>query len=489
MMNRKSILKKVLYFILLLLFILDLRFSFLQHYNQPLESDLVWNSVPHPTLTYVLEYPLGFKAFKEGEPYSNPNKFFSHWSLKEVTTKFPIFLQRFTDPIDSVYLAYGISKLLIQFFLTIVIAYFITGSRNIFKLDFMLAVILVTPFFQNNGYHGIMGIMGKSPTYPFFYALPFLVLMLYFAPFFNYFFHKTPPINRYLSVLMIIPLALMSCLSGPLNPGVALIVVLLLTVQVLYSNYKTSSTSGFFPGLLYSIRKYPSKYWLYLLPISLLSVYSLILGTYNSITIGNAIPILEAYAKLPQGVYLILTSKMAFPVLLGAMAINTVLIRTIAKSERGKQIVRLFSWIGVFTLLYILLLPLGGYRSYRPNLLRHDTMIPITVSLVFWFGVSTLYLFHQLPKKWNYIYIPLIAVVLFIFTNADEAGFDHNDCEIEALKVLANADTNVVAFDKNEFPCTVVDWGHFPNPEKSEWSARMIQMWNITDEKVLYYHK
>lgn len=45
--------------------------------------------------------------------------------------------------------------------------------------------------------------------------------------------------------------------------------------------------------------------------------------------------------------------------------------------------INLFKWIGVFSLFYILLLPLGGYRDYRPNVLRHDTILPITLSLIF----------------------------------------------------------------------------------------------------------
>ena len=152
----------------------------------------------------------------------------------------------------------------------------------------------------------------------------------------------------------------------------------------------------------------------------------------------------------------------------------------------GKKILTLFKWIGIFAFLYILLLPLGGYRDYRPNILRYDTIMPITLSLFFIFGISTLYLFKQMTNKQKTWYIPIIFVMLLLFTISDTAEFDTNKCERSALKEISESKDKIVEL---KCDCNVLAWNKLIKPEDSELQAQLLTIWRITNDNKLYFNK
>jgi len=110
-------------------------------------------------------------------------------------------------------------------------------------------------------------------------------------------------------------------------------------------------------------------------------------------------PLWDLYLRLPIGIYYLLTQKLGFPILLLILAINSLIIRYKINTPEGKTILKLFKWIGLFALIYILFLPFGGYRDYRPNILRYDTILPITISLVFIFAKTTIFILRHYPIK------------------------------------------------------------------------------------------
>lgn len=478
--------KRLIYLLLLLLLIADLGYSFKQHLSQPLDGDMAWNLIPANDVKPILESPLGLKAIRENTTYANPNRFFCHWIYKGYLLSTPKLIQKFVDPIDSVYLACAISKIIIQILLIILLAMAISGSTNMLKLDFMIAAILVTPLFQTNGYRSYMGIIDPSTTYTFFYALPCAILMLYLLPFIRQFYHERKSFAQLFIKIFWIPLAFVVCLSGPLNPGIVLIFSLLVILPPLIKNFTRSNQKGFIERVSQTIKMIPKNYWFFLLPVSILSLYSLFLGRYNSITITNQIPLVKMYLKIPEGIYYQFTQKLGFPVLFIILAINTVIINKKYKDNEGEKILKIFKWIGIFSLCYFLLLPLGGYRTYRPYIFRYDTIMPITLSLIFFFGISSLFLIKQMSKKQKIWYIPIIIGVLFIFTNSDEPKLDNNKCERSALKEIADSKETTVALRHD---CSVVAWEKLDIPEKSELNAQLLNLWGITKEKKLYYNK
>lgn len=476
--------KKIYVLLLISLLLCDIGYTFLQNYYTPFDGDMAGGIVPAPDVKPVLEHPLGFKIFTWHSTYPNPNRFFCHWSFYEYFHHVPLLLQNFTNPVDSAYLSCALAKTLIQVVIIFLLSLFISGG--IFNVDFFVAAVLITPLFQTNGYRSYMGIIDPSTTYTFFYALPAILILIYFAPlFFDHFYGVKPKEMKYLKYFWI-PLALVSCLSGPLNPGISLVMSLLLFMYLFSQNRSNLHAANRLARLKSAIQNIPGEYFFYGIPICLFSLYSLFLGRYNSVDESYKMPLSHLYARLPEGLYYSFTQKPGFPLLFLILAINTIFIRYSFMTAEGKKILNAFKWIGFFALIYILLLPLGGYRSYRPYVLRYDTIIPVTLCLMFIFGKTTLFILKNASRRQKHWYLPLMVTVLFIFTIADEPGFDKNSCEKNAILQIAASKEPIVKIDDQ---CTVLSWTIMENPQESELNTSLLKLWRIIDEDKLYYQR
>ena len=406
--------KRIIYFLLCLLLLADLSYSFVQHLNQPLDGDMAWNIVPSNEVKPIFDNPLGTDVIVKNLRYPNPNRFFCHWSMKEYFLNVPLFLQKFAEPIDSIYLSCAIAKIIIQIILIFFLTVAITGTLNLFKMDFLIVAVLITPLFQTNGFRDYMGIIDQSPSYTFFYALPCAFLLIYFSPFILQYYHNKKLSAQILINIFWIPFALIISLSGPLNPGIVLIFALFVFFKKIKNSFFQFNQLGFFKKIGNSILSIPKGYWFYLLPISLFSLYSLYIGHFNSYNV--IIPLSKLYSRLPEGVYYQFTQKLGFPILLGSLLFNAIIIFKNLNTIEGEKILKTFKWVGIFAFLYIVLLPFGGYRIYRPNVLRYDTIMPITLSLIFIFGISTFFILKTTSNKQKTWYVPIVAVILVIFT-------------------------------------------------------------------------
>lgn len=476
--------KKTFILLLITLLLADIGYSFLQNYHTPFDGDMAGGIVPADDVKPILDSPLGLKIFKEHIKYPNPNRFFCHWSFYQYFNSFPLFLQNFTTPINSAYLSCAFAKTIIQVVIIFMIALFISG--NIFKLDFLFAATLITPLFQTNGYRSYMGIIDPSTTYTFFYALPTILILIYFAPLFlKHSFGLELKRLKYIKYLWI-PLALISSLSGPLNPGISLVVSLLIIIYYFSHNLGKSVTENTLSSLKFAIQNIPKDYYYYLIPITIFSLYSLFLGRFNSVDLSNQMPLSVLYSRLPEGIYYSFTQKLGFPILFLILTINTLIIHYKFRTPEGKKILNTFKWIGFFALIYILLLPLGGYRDYRPYILRYDTIIPITLSLMFIFAKMTMFIMRNFSNRNKYWYILLPVFAIFVFTNSDEPKFDKNTCERNAISQIAGSKEPIVKIDDN---CTVLSWTIIENPQESELKTKLLKIWRIINDDKLYYQK
>lgn len=476
--------RRTLCFLFLIFILADTGYSFLQHYNTPLDGSMPGGVVPSEEVKPILENPLGMRVFITKTTYPNPNRFFCHWLFKEYFNHFPLLFQRYVNPLDSVYMSCAISKIIIQIMLIVLLSILISGNINIFKFESLLAAVLIIPFFQTNGYRSYMGIIDPATTYTFFYALPTALLLLYFAPLILQRYYGAELKGfKYMKILWI-PLALVCSLSGPLNPGIALVFSLLLITKNIIMNFRESGSKNLFEGVKYSIQKVPRIYYFFIIPICIFSFYSFYLGRYNSVSLSNKMALASLYAKLPEGIYYQFTQKLGFPVLFLILTINTLFIKSKLKSIEGRRILNLFIWIGIFAIIYILLLPFGGYRDYRQHILRYDTIMPITLSLMFIFGKTTIFILNHISNRQKSWYIPLILLVVFIFTNSDKPEFDKNDCERNAINQIVKSTEPIVKIGNN---CNVLSWSDIENPQDSELQSKLLQLWGIIDENKLYY--
>lgn len=476
--------RKTLILLLITLLFADIGYSFLQNYYTPFDGDIANGIVPADDVKPILDSPLGLNVFKDHIKYPNPNRFFCQWSFYKFFNSFPLFLQNFTTPIDSAYLSCAFAKTIIQVIIILMIAFFISGS--ILKLDFLFAAILITPLFQTNGYHSYMGIIDPATTYTFFYALPTILILIYFAPLFmKHFYGLELKRMKYIKYLWI-PLALISSLSGSLNPGISLVVSLLIFIYYISQNLGKSDSKNGFSRLKLIIQNIPKDYYFYLIPISVFSLYSLFLGRFNSIDLSEKMPLSVLYSRLPEGIYYLVTQKLGFPILFFILTINTLIIHYKFRTPEGKKILNIFKWIGLFVLIYILLLPLGGYRNYRPYVLRYDTIIPITLSLMFIFAKTTIFIMRNFSNRHKYWYILLPILIIFVYTISDKPEFNKNNCERNAILQIANSKEKIVKIDNN---CTVLSWTIIENPQESHLKTKLLKIWRIIDDDKLYYQK
>lgn len=480
MMLKGRNLRRTLYIVLLLLLVADLAYSFMQHLHQPLDGDMAWNLIPASDVAPILADPLGIGAITEGRTYANPNRFFCHWIFRAYLGEVPLLLQGFSAPIDSVYLACALAKIVVQAALLFLLAAYAARTINVLRLDFIVAAALIAPLFQTNGYRSYMGVIDPSTTYTFFYALPCAFLLGYFLPLFLRREQGPAVVPPHHYWWWTVPASFLVCLSGPLNPGAVLVVVVLLVGRSVMRAYREGRR-----GVWMLLRSLPAAYIPFLLPVGILSVYSLYLGQYNSITIGTRIPLADMYERLPLGLYHQFTQKLGYPLLLAVITLDLILISRWYATKEGRRIVQMAKWVGAFAVLYILLLPLGGYREYRSLILRYDTIMPITLALMVIMAASALHILKEAPPRYRRPYILLLTGFAAIFTVADEPGFGNDRCEREALEAIAASPATVVPLEQT---CSVLEWRPIATAEQSELNAALLLHWRVVDRSKLYYN-
>ena len=468
---------KFLILILVVFLFSDLAYSFCQYYFIPLDGDVAAGVVPAKDVQMVLDDPFGFHLLTTGVKHVNPNRFFSHFLFKEYMQKVPVYLQKLTDPISSVYLSCALAKFMIHILVIFILSALISETKNIFNKNFLICACLIVPLIQANGYWGHMGINDKSITYTFFYALPLVLLMVYLTTLYPVIYWDKVPKLGFFKMLSVLIFSVALPLSGPLIPGVILIVSTLIGVyylKKLENKYDLVST----------FRNIPFPVYVCLVPACAVSLYSLFLGRLDSNYLSETIPVADRYYKLPLGIYYQISQSLGVPLLLIIIGVNIFLIKKRFDNNEGQKIVRSLKWIGIFTAVYLLLLPLGGYRPYRPNILRYDTFMPITFALLYIYGISSFFLLQKLNLKSRKIYLVGLLLMFVIYMNSDRLKTKEYYCERNSIEFLANSLDTITLLP---FGCNVMSWENFTDPQRSVLNAELLQIWGITKGKKLYY--
>lgn len=474
------------WFIFVLIFT-DIAYSFCQHFHIALDGDMAAIILPAEWYHRVLEDPFGFSAIFQGEKYGAPNRFFVHWFMGFYFKNIPALLQHFVSPIDSVYLACALLKTAIQVLIGWMLAAYISETANLSRREFLLAAVLILPLFQNADYRGTMGVIEGSITYTCFYALPMGLLLLFFFPFFRAIRSGSDLQLSFLQKIMLACLAVVLAFNGPLVPPVVLITCLLILFYFGFQYFrKNGEPSSPLSWIAYA-GNMPKQLLAYLLIFSILCLYSLWLGTYNVENDAATVPVLERYTRLPLGMFNQFSLRLGLPLLLALVLVNAVFLKKL-KNEEAARMLKILKWVGLFCLLFILLLPLGGYRDYRPNIIRRDTLLPVLLCLMFCFGLTSSFLLRELPQRFRKFFAGGIVFVLVFYTAADVNPrlFDHNRCQRAALEQLATSPEKVVHLSTD---CTVLTWTPVTNERDSELYGRLLLHWGVTKEMKYFYQK
>jgi hypothetical protein len=477
--------KRGVYFLFGLL-LLDTGYSFVQHAGVALDGDLARIIVPSEEYGKVLSDPFGLRVLFQDEVYPGTNRFFTHWLIARYFQKAPALLQRVADPIDSVYLSCALAKTGIQLLLIYLLAVYVSGKGNPLSRELVAAAFLIAPLFQTFGFNRSMGIIDISVTYVFFYALPLGLLLVFFLPFFQKAYLGKNAIRSRFLFFGLMLLSIILAFSGPLVPGIVLIICPVAVLSPWFSHFKNCPGLPLRKRAWTSVKHIPRPLSVLFVFLSVLCLYSLYIGMNNSENLWQTVPIWERYSRIPKGVLLLLTQHWGLPLLILTVFLNLYWIGKRHAAEEGKRIVRQSKWIGLFALVYIVLLPLGGFRTYRPNIIRYDTIMPITLGVMYIFALSTYFLIKSLSSETRKWYSAGIAALLLFFTVADKPEFGNNACEKNALRKMAGSTEKVVWLEEG---CRVLSWKKIIDPGDSALNARLIHYWGITKDNLLYYQK
>jgi len=473
--------------ILLFLFFLLLAdgvFSFIQHFNMPLDGDMSSIILPAEWYSQVLENPFGFMALIEGETYGGANRFFSHWSMSNFFKTIPFAFQKVTYPVNSLYLSCALFKTIVQIGLIFILAMYINAILKKRFLHILMISCLLFPFFQANGFYVQMGIIDQSVTYAFFYAFPLWLTLIWFYPFYKHYFIQNSGKFHYYHWFYLVPLTFVICFSGPLVQPVIFLVCPFTLLYWFVKSWQSSRSIGF-NKMKEAINLIPKPLLIAFVGITLMALYSYYIGTYNVENISNnTLTLSDRYMKLMKGIVKILTAKLGFPVLLLVTALNIVILRRYGLFNSSHPLFKMLLALIIFSLFYLLLLPLGGYRSYRPYIVRYDTFMPITILLIGYGVLTSCYVIDMLQKRKILYIIGFIGMLLF-FQLSDSLESTLNDCEKLMLHEIANAEKSQIHLSEN---CRVIGWHSFENPNESRVNAEMLYFWRVTDKRVLYYH-
>lgn len=201
----------------------------------------------------------------------------------------------------------------------------------------------------------------------------------------------------------------------------------------------------------------------------------------DGITLG------ERYAMLPKGfMNMFVSGNGGFGLLFVLTIANCLIIRHISDIE-GKPMLSLFHWILLFSAIYIILLPFGGYRPYKPLIIRYDSTLPVSCLFIFYYVHSSVFLLKKSFKRAEIglpYHIWTLLVIIFFFLYDTPRSY-RNDMEIAAMEEIAMSKNDTVPLTCER--TRIVSWEAPSAPEESETAGRLLYLWKVTDKEKLFY--
>lgn len=482
--------KRYLPLLLVAFVALDLAFTCWQSYQMPMDGDLVAIVLPAPWYAPVLHDPFGWAALTKHEVYAAPNRFFAHAAMGGYWKTVPRLLHSLTNPISSLYAAGALFTTVVQALVLLLLAAYVRqamAGTAAGRGSFWVAAALLVPLFQTNGYNEQMGITNRAVTYTFFYALPMGLLLLLLWPFYRAACRQQPLRVGWMQAVLLLGLMVVIAFNGPVATASVAIVLLGIALawtweQVQARRHGAGAATG-------GVSSWLSGQAMGLLgTLGALCLYSIYIGRNNSEN-NHDHSLGELYRLLPVGVVKMMAWQAGLPILAGLLLLNYFLVNKLTLPSVARQrVLLLLRWVAFFAVMYVLLLPFGGYRSYRPYLLRNDSALPVLLTLLFAYGLTTYYLLFQLTGRLRAGYLGAVLVVGVFFMYADRKVHlpDDNGCERWSLDQLSRAPEPVVQLSTF---CNVLSWSPIGEASQSDYNAQMLQYWGITPVKKLYYNK
>jgi hypothetical protein len=446
-----------------------------------LDGDMAGGIVPNEQVKKVLTDPFGLEMLINGQAHVNPNRFFPHFIFKYYFRIVPQFLQFFVNPVESIYLAAAIIKLFTHVGIIYLLSAIATRSKSVFSVELIFVAVLLTSFFQAYGYNTDIGIIDISITYVFFYALPLLLLLLFV--YFVYFSIINGKIGSIYSWIFLLLLTFILPFTGGIVPPT--IILLFGTFVFIYLLDYVRNRNRSKEEFTFNLQQIPKSLIIICCLLVALSFYSLYIGSYDNQFSKESIPILKRYPRLWIGFNKTFLSKSGFTSLYHLILLNSVLIFVFLKLQRQKYF-RILLGVLIFSIAYLALLPLGGYRPYRPDIIRYDSIMPITLVLFFLCAFTTIKSAHVLQTNKIYfsIYLIIIGVIIYSYTNKDDEIKLNHACEKSALITISKSKSKIVELEND---CYILSWWEIRNYNDSKENGKLLKIFGVTQDAKMYY--
>ncbi|WP_345081827.1 hypothetical protein [Nemorincola caseinilytica] len=470
---------------IVLYLLINLAATFYFHFHNPLDGDVVLNALPADIVKPAANDPFGIGILLHGHRYVGAGGYLAHITVHKYFRILPAFFRHFVSPIDSVYATVGLFAMVLKAAFLYLFCIYITGRKRLFDRKILLAALLITPLFQVGGYSFGMGIVDPMIIVDFNYSFINFCVMLFFLPFFMSGFYG----KEHMSVSTMVGLAILGIyigINGPLA-GPLLCIVYCFVLFALWLQHFRQAAAG--TSLLRrfwgATTQIPIYYWVLGIIILLASAYCRFLTLHNAEGLIKQISIQERYSKMWTGLGIQFSIK-GYWLLSAMVVLNVVLLLRRKGDERARQLLSFFAWVMLFNILYTVMLPLGGYRFYRPYIIRRDVFSPVTTSLALFYGMSAFYLLRAIPRQHILLYRAYVAIPLIHFASVSFNAMPDNSCEKNALRKIAASKERVVALDEQ---CPIMAWEKITDTTASKDLTAMLRIWQITKEDKVFYQK
>lgn len=468
---------------MILFILIDLIIAWLQYVNMPLDGDLYAVVLPAPWYSDVLQNPFGLEALIEGKEYGGAGRFSAHWVQATYFKTFPFLFQYFVSPIQSIYYSSAFFKIMMHLGIVFILAAYICGDFKILRKEFLLSGCAVAPFIQSYGLYNRMGLIEKSITYVFFYIFPVLILLILLYPFYRYYLSQK---QQGFSLGWYTPIWLITAWSlaffGPMVQSLMILSGGLVILSIWTTGFFLEKDKNILQLFARPFREKFRMVGITMTCLVLFAAFGYLVGLQNSENIAS-LPLAEAFRKALGGISFHYIKSWHFWAIAPFLVIQ--LYWLFGKRDNDNlKLKKILLFSGIAIAVYMLILPLGGYRSYRPMIYRYDLLIPVTLTLVYWLIVSGNHFVRSLSKKAKPIYASFAAVLLAaLFFNDIRIKSDRNDCEIEKLQQLSESTKDTLILEDD---CTIMGWTIDDNYYFTEKKVKLLKIWGIVDKDVSY---
>ncbi|MDB5258650.1 MAG: hypothetical protein JWM14_3345 [Chitinophagaceae bacterium] len=476
--------KDLVFLFLLLLFIGDTVYSYYQHSLAPIDGDIPSLVAPSDAYQQVLHDPFGFKILQTGENTAASNRFFVQWPTYAYFRYVPLWLQSFLSPIDSVYASIALAKTFIQVGLILLLVSYICITFGWKRNEGILAAVVICPLFQAVGFFEYLCVIDNCISYAIAYAFSTLILMVFLFPYYRAAITGHSGLPSWLKPLwLLLPIGL--TFSGPVTGPVLLILCPSTLLYFFYQHWKIKSDLSLSQRFSQSINSINRQLFISFVFTTLLCIYSFYIGTHNSENSWEVISLTERYKKLLEGLIKITSFSEGFMPIVLVIFYNLFILQRYKNTDIDK-LVHILYFALLFAAAYILLLPMGGYRPYRPYIIRRDTLQPVLWLLFFAWGLSTVSVLKYTHSTKRVVYASIITLICLGYTLVDKLPDYTNVCERQAMQEIAAANGDCIELKES---CMVMQWGPASQCEDTRYAATLLHLWNITPREIKYHQK